>query len=280
MRAHPWPASAPVRSPGRRAGRRRRQARRNRLHAGHASAVTVRVYALGETLASGKASLDRPLAEKQVVPGSAYAFDLAGAALPVTVEVSAPGHVPQPSTSSSPPSRRCRRRGSSAAGSAPCASPPRASPPAKAVVWGSLATAAPADQAGTVGSARTGIQADAAGTSGSSPATATRLAVAGRRRRRTLGRRPPAQSSPSASRTSRWTPGGSGSAWWTMRAKPVAGIRVAGEAAPAGAAAVTGDDGRAEVMVQGTRHLGRSSPWMPPVSAAPSARDPSPPAVW
>lgn len=56
-------------------------------------AVTVRAWALGEGVVTGRAGLDKPIAEQTTTPGREFLLELGEPGLPVRVEVSAPGHV-------------------------------------------------------------------------------------------------------------------------------------------------------------------------------------------
>jgi protocatechuate 3,4-dioxygenase beta subunit len=55
--------------------------------------VTVRVWALGQSVIANPALALNPLAEAKVEPGVAFDFEVRGASLPLRVEVSAPEHV-------------------------------------------------------------------------------------------------------------------------------------------------------------------------------------------
>jgi protocatechuate 3,4-dioxygenase beta subunit len=56
-------------------------------------AVRVRVWAEGDALVADSARAERPLTESTAVPGTAFSLEVAGAALPLRVEAFATGHV-------------------------------------------------------------------------------------------------------------------------------------------------------------------------------------------
>jgi hypothetical protein len=60
---------------------------------GKAERVVARLWASGEPIVADPAKAGRPLAEAVVAPGQSFALDLENAALPVRVELAAPGHV-------------------------------------------------------------------------------------------------------------------------------------------------------------------------------------------
>jgi hypothetical protein len=60
---------------------------------GRVEKVVARLWALGERVVADPTKAGRSLAESVVDPGQAFAFDLENIALPVRVELAAPGHV-------------------------------------------------------------------------------------------------------------------------------------------------------------------------------------------